>query len=1428
MDAIKNHSASGGHGNTNNAGDSSDDTPHVLVNVWSIVDGQLQKTGAKRVPASAFVEAGLPNNVLTTPTTSTISPTISSYSVPSFPPVSSSPLSSLSLATHPSSSLTLTQTLGIKPTAGTQPPLLRPQNSGNIRTSHYGGSGTSHPSSHIPSPLTNSQSQSQYVDLPQSAYSSQTGSQHQQQPPTSQTQLSQYLHQQISPRPGHQQFAHQTILGHHQRNISASQGLQQNSQGSKITLPNYQETSIQFQERPETQGQEHSEVTADGSDLPSLNNFDDYVTLLQILGANVYPPGVNSSTPTLQSLLASLQNVTSSTEPHNQSVNHNIFPDESGFPELPINDSNNASEEFQLHTIPNPTQQKQPSLLLNRLHENLQTHSRPAISSPQFGLSYQLNPSYSIPNPLFEPNFSQNVFNHKTDQPPFQRPHPHQSVQLHPQNSPHIQENQQHSPYPQLDVSVPHLHPTNQQTILRDSQLAAGEGQTKWAPTGSADKFSEIYPQPGQGINPMQNTLTNLMHSLGQHLPEAHGQTDAYTHITAPSILANLPFLSDAPSSDEMYHVLENLHTLQHSQTEINPEPSRLPAETYNSLPASHSSVNSPLGLSSSVLASANQPPGIKPTRLHGSSLFPPPNVHGLPPVKNNITITRHQQVKTSNVSVNNDFSLFSYTSSPKITNASDLHETSTLTVPIPHKSSSLSNLPSSTHVESLTPQSPVIKPFSPLSYQPPLRANKPTQIWPTGTRTQEQNLKFGQASYQPSIPPPVFLKYPQQTTTSVPRTSTASSVPFGGVGNPGLLGVPIGLQENANSFIAPTHQATQPPVTQVFGGVGNDALEGYPVSISGNFENPANEGFVSLSNHNPLINSPPFSSGLNSYNPNSPADSPQILAELQELQALNNIFSGAGVSPAEEAMKIAALQSLLTQNPDIVEQLFSESGGFNSRQGQPLTSDSRPQNVHSVDDSGYPSNFDSMHHNTGQAAEKENGGSLQGSNIPRPSFYSDEPINIRPGYSNPTIPNPGILNTNLSELPPEYLVGLMHQLGRLPPTLQELEQALSDQPGVPIAPDGLSHTLHAAQSTISPFMTDDSQMKSQDQDASHVSSDSKAEATETKNSFLSNKYVQGCLGNKWCALGLAMTVAVGATGAMAAPLVVPVLGRKRRDVADSLQHDVNMFRVSSTLDPDMNLYATLIEEPRLPSIEASYDKLVNYDQENVTDEPPGSPSLSENITNSTDMQEVHQDPYHSDAIDSSSTELEGKQTSAGLVPPNKQPSDDESTDALYILEYASDDAYQNDSYDELTLESDDVIDGESGQTRKTATTEKKKRKDKVTECLQENTCLGMVAAVEGVAFLTPFPSRKTHEVQAGIELGDRIVREIQAFLPPSDQDLLDTRMPPGTVSWRKQRVRALVEKVVHMIPSVEKLFEVFHQARVKPKLELAVGKYLA
>ncbi|XP_069986268.1 mucin-2-like [Penaeus vannamei] len=1236
-DRLSNHSASGGYGNTNNAGASSDENPHVLVNVWSIVDGQLQKTGAQRVPASAFVEAGLPNKSIATPVASTISPTASSLSAPSFPS-SISPLSFSSTSIQPPSSLALTQTLEGRPTAG------RPQNN-EFTGTHLGGSGNSQSPSHILSPLGASQAQFQSIgELLQPVSSSLTGS---------------YLQQQISNQNSGESTSHMghqiSVLGHqngaqsheqfpaftnqelqsHQRNYSVSQA----SQGSKIPIPNYQQTSIKLQEspvshNPDSQHQEQTEISV-GSNLPQpFDNFDDYVTLLQILGANVHPSGSNSSVHSWQALLASLQNETS-TEPLSQSANHNMFPNKTRIPELPINIDDN-SEVFQSHSNPKPVQQNQPTQLLNRLHGNLetyqpsQTHSRPPASSSQSGLSY--HPSYSIPNPISE-QYS-DLFTHKTDHPSSQRQHLQHSFQLHSQNSPYPQGNQ-HPSYSLPDVSNPQMPPIYEQMVLKDTQPAAGD-QTIWTPTGTADRFSELHPQPGQ-VKPTFSTFSNLISTLSQHLPETDLQSDEYAHITAPSILANLPFLSDAPSTGEMQHVLENLHTLR-GQTKTSTEPSGLP---WRADTASQSTVKSPVGHSSSGLWSDSQT-----TNLQGSSLLPSAYVHGLPPVKdNNRANLRHPQVHNSNVSSINNLNLLAFTSSPtslKI-NTSDLNDTYALTalqlihnstiVSSPQKVSSLSTSPSSTHTKLPNQQPPALKPFSSFSYQPPLGANGPTHPWPLGTR--EQNVNFGQASYQPSIPPPVFLKYPQQTTTSVPRISTVSSVPFGGVGNPGLLGVPIGLQENSHSFIAPTHQPTKAPASQVFGGVGNDALKGYPVHISGNFENSENEGFVSLSNHNPLINSPPPPDGSSSFYPaTSSAD--LSLTQLQELQALNAIFAGAGESPADEAMKIVALQSLLAKNPQMLEHLFLKPNDFNSRQGQPLNPEPISPSADSVDDGGHTNDFERTHHNIGFKTEADNKGSGQDTITPRPAFQSGTPISILPGSPSHTTSNSDEENINLSELPPEQLLYLMQEFGRLPPTLQGLEEALSEHPRVPVTPKEPSHVLHAAQTTAKPFgISDGTRRESQGQDGSHISSDAKNEPTATENGFLSNRYVQACLQNKWCALGLSMTVAVGATGAMAAPLVVPVLGRKRRDVGDNSQ---NIFQATPLFAREVNLYAALIKEPFMKS---SYDEQVKHNQENVTHEPQDSTA---NRTNSNDMLDFY------DLISSPSAKLEEKQTQTGLA----------------------------------------------------------------------------------------------------------------------------------------------------------------------------------
>ncbi|XP_042230459.1 proline-rich protein 36-like [Homarus americanus] len=122
---------------------------------------------------------------------------------------------------------------------------------------------------------------------------------------------------------------------------------------------------------------------------------------------------------------------------------------------------------------------------------------------------------------------------------------------------------------------------------------------------------------------------------------------------------------------------------------------------------------------------------------------------------------------------------------------------------------------------------------------------------WQIINNQEEPNTQDYQTPYQDNLPRPIYKHRSSSTSTG---TTTSTPKPFGGVGNPALLGVPVSLQHNSNTYAEPTTRPLQQEPPHIFGGVGNDALDSYPLIVSSNFENKNPDSFVSLESHNPLL----------------------------------------------------------------------------------------------------------------------------------------------------------------------------------------------------------------------------------------------------------------------------------------------------------------------------------------------------------------------------------------------------------------------------------------------------------------------------------------------------------------------------------------------------------------------------------------------
>ncbi|KAK3858750.1 hypothetical protein Pcinc_035084 [Petrolisthes cinctipes] len=363
--------------------------------------------------------------------------------------------------------------------------------------------------------------------------------------------------------------------------------------------------------------------------------------------------------------------------------------------------------------------------------------------------------------------------------------------------------------------------------------------------------------------------------------------------------------------------------------------------------------------------------------------------------------------------------------------------------------------------------------------------------------------LPVNQFVLQPSPRPDLLNSHPN---------ANLSKESFGGVGNPGLLGVPVNLPHSSHAFAAPSvKDPPSPHNSQVFGGIGNNVLQGYPLTIGGSFDDQNQEGFVALHTHKPLLGNdvPLFGS--------SEEVSADVWEKLIKLDSFKNLFGGVDTSNPYFPQVVQALvvRSLLSSNPHLLSsnpQLLSSMG---------------------LDD---PQQF---RHNS-----------------PSPVFNQ----NLTPG-SNTLL---GVSNTLLGS---SSTNGTPEQdTGTSTPSLQ----ALLDYLGTSLASHYPSPPVPSATASIT---------------SSPLQQTSPTSASPPVNPKVVSKSEDGgikwCLNNNWCTLGLALTVAAGATGVMAVPLVVPVFGRRRRrrDASGGDYPDATLHLITS-FDPDINLYEALVPQP--------------------------------------------------------------------------------------------------------------------------------------------------------------------------------------------------------------------------------------------------------
>ncbi|XP_071539372.1 uncharacterized protein [Panulirus ornatus] len=464
------------------------------------------------------------------------------------------------------------------------------------------------------------------------------------------------------------------------------------------------------------------------------------------------------------------------------------------------------------------------------------------------------------------------------------------------------------------------------------------------------------------------------------------------------------------------------------------------------------------------------------------------------------------------------------------------------------------------------------------------------SHYWQTSDRGKETDLLAHPDHDQPSVPPPAYRGHPSSPTTTETTASTSTTTTptpsrsgaFGGVGNPVLLGVPISLQHSSNSFAAPSNTPQQQQASQVFGGVGNDALENHPLILGGEFGSSNPGKFVALDTHNPLLthsvpaavdtstgpvlNGRPLGApqypGYGGGNPatSHPLSGSNLVGKQPDhLTTFDNLFQGLDVSDPQfsQVMQTLVLESILATDPQL---LLNFSDGFlRYRQDAAPTSllppdtDALKQVKNVVRNQPWLSGG-VPHYNTTLSVDTSTVNYFDS---------GDDHFNSHP-VANDRMGNEDVEISNSSQ---QYLSSLLRgtTVG-FPPTLKQLRQGLRQH---------LESSLSAEVPPSPPNPTTPS---------SHNFQHSQSDAGHDLETPQPASNVDRCLKSNWCAIGLALTVAVGATGAMAVPLVIPVFGRRRREMAAG-SGDATIHFISS-FEPEVHLPAPLMQDVSNSSLE--------------------------------------------------------------------------------------------------------------------------------------------------------------------------------------------------------------------------------------------------
>ncbi|KAK7079591.1 hypothetical protein SK128_007206 [Halocaridina rubra] len=430
------------------------------------------------------------------------------------------------------------------------------------------------------------------------------------------------------------------------------------------------------------------------------------------------------------------------------------------------------------------------------------------------------------------------------------------------------------------------------------------------------------------------------------------------------------------------------------------------------------------------------------------------------------------------------------------------------------------------------------------------------------------------------------YIRQPQTPAPNILPTTPFNS--FGGIGNPSLIGVPIALQQN--SYIVPTVRPQAGNKIHAFGGVGNPALVGHPLLIGGNFgQTHDDSGFVAFKNAHPFlkvnqsISTPShiseFPAPQNNQHLNMPITGDdennldkatfdaynKILYDLQQLEILEKMLTSIESQHPQKAetIRLIAMESVLRRNPLLVQYL-TRSQSTPRRNSAITTISSTLEEL--LEGIKIP------YLNAGK--EKNSGLSNFASSLIKIAKsksifdHRNQSHDINADFDN-------------AQEPLTYLIQGTHGI---PPTLTQLQSSLKQYLQQSILFQHADHGDYKDDSISSEPSPDHISNYTLTNDKPYPTNTSSvtlsSNVVRPNTDILSNEVIMECLKNMWCAFSLALSVGVGAAGAMAAPFVAPALGRKRRDLLGKFPTEEPVVHIITYSNPDLNLYDALIEKP--------------------------------------------------------------------------------------------------------------------------------------------------------------------------------------------------------------------------------------------------------